>query len=274
MASYQALGTGPVTFLDGNQSQKSIPLSAIYFDGSSPNATLWPEWTTTPANQGLITALLTQLVQQGLLVPGPTPVSQPALTITAAEPGAPGNSIQVKFSSPNTSVNPPTITAEVSAIETYPGLTLATLEAALGNSAATATGVIFLSGGPTAVMPVAQSNPITAGGTLNIVDATSTTVFTVEAVDQVPLANDTGIQLAVSAVTATAFTLTASWDSGPKVVTMAELTNPAQNPFQTLVSFTAPTNGPLPAAGTLVLLGGAPATSSPPAAASVVALSA
>ena len=39
--AYQALATGPVSFLDSNSNQREIPLSAIYFDSNGPNASGW-----------------------------------------------------------------------------------------------------------------------------------------------------------------------------------------------------------------------------------------
>jgi hypothetical protein len=57
--------------------------------------------------------------------------------------------------------------------------------------------------------------------------------------------------------------LQVSWTKTVTGVTLATLENNATNPFAILVSFTGAAGGPLPAAGTVSLLGGAAATSSP-----------
>ena len=134
---YQALATGPISFLDGNANQQEIPLSAIYFDANGPNASSWPNYSK---NTALIQALLAQLAAQGLLTPGTQTTPTPALTILASEAGTTGNVIQVTFS--NVSSTAGTMTVLVTATEVYPGLTTATIANALGTSAATANGVV------------------------------------------------------------------------------------------------------------------------------------
>jgi hypothetical protein len=64
--AYQALATGPISFLDTNYNQQEIPLSSIYFDSNGPNANSWPNYS---ADSALIQALLQQLAAQGLLKP-------------------------------------------------------------------------------------------------------------------------------------------------------------------------------------------------------------
>src|SRR5271165_7516784 len=110
MASYQALGTGPISFLDVNQNQQEIPLSAITFGPGGADASAWPLYL---ANKGVVDALVKQFVAQGLLLPGAQTTATPSLTITATEPGSPGNSIAVTFANPSSSAG--TVDVTVSA---------------------------------------------------------------------------------------------------------------------------------------------------------------
>jgi hypothetical protein len=275
MASYPVLGSCPVTYLDANQAQRSIPLAAISIADGVASATQWPGWTTSP-DQTLITAVLAQLVNQGLLQPGTVP-AQPALTITAVETGPAGNIITVTFSNPDTTVTPATVDVEVTATQVNAGLTLTGstgLAAVLGNSQASATGLIYLSGAVGANLPAAlASTALPPTGKLQINDTTSPTPgvsFSVKAAVGAP----TDISVSVTDVTATTFTLTAVWTL-TATVTLATLTG-GGNPFSALVTFSAPPNGSVGAlpAGSVTLVGGAAASSSSAVAAAAVALSA
>lgn len=82
MAFYQAIGTGPVSFLNENEEQQELPLSAIFIGPSGANATSSPLYTH--ANKAVIDALLAQMISAGYLAPGPE-VAAPA-NILAATP--------------------------------------------------------------------------------------------------------------------------------------------------------------------------------------------
>lgn len=274
--AYQALGTGPVSFLDANSKQQEIPLSTLYFDSNGPHTT-WPSYATSPApTQKLIDALLQQLSAQGLLTPGTQVTPTPALTITATEPGTTGNVIQVTISNVSATAN--TMTVAVSATEVYPGLTTATIGDALGTSAAAANGLVYLqsnNGQP----PAAFTGNISAPPDLNCAvpeaaDSTKT-AFVLAAADSADSADAVNISINVAPdpTPATTFTLTASWKKTQNDVTLPMLTTAATNPFGLLVNFTGPTDGPLPAPGTVTLQGGANASSSPAVPASVNLLS-
>jgi hypothetical protein len=267
MATYKSLGTGPVSFLDGNQSQQEIPLSAISFGPNGPDASAWPSYT---ANKTVVDALLNQMVSQGLLVPG-TQTAAPSLTITAAAAGLAGNMITVIFSSPSASAG--TVTVALSATEVYPGLTPATLSAALAASAATSTGLVFLQGQAAGnPMPAAFTGPIVGPGfTLDVPDAASAPAFTLAATDQSYTVNITVALDPPKPSSPQTFTLTATGSKTATSVSLATLQS-ATNPFKLLVTFTGPAGGPLPAAGAVTLHGGAVASSTPaaPAVASVL----
>jgi hypothetical protein len=268
MANFQSLGTGPVSFLDGNQSQQEIPLSAISFGPSGPDASAWPHYI---ANKTVVDALLKQMVLQGLLVQGTQTVASPSLTVTAATAGTAGNMITVTFSSPSASAG--TVTVAVNATEVYPGLTPAALSTALAPSAAASTALVFLSsqaaGNP---MPAAFTGAITGPGfTLVVPDAASAPAFTVGATDQSYTVNITVALDPPKPSSPQTFTLTATGTKTAAGVTLATLQG-ATNPFELLVTFSGPTGGPLPAAGAVTLHGGSAASTTPasPAAASVL----
>ncbi len=261
MPTFQALGVSPITFIDSNQSQQSIPLSAITFSGSVPSAAKWPKYAS---NSKLIDALLSQLVTQGLLIQGTAAASAPSLTITANVPGTLGNTIAVTFANPNTTATPPTIDVTVKATEIYPNLTLATLPAALGTSSATATGMIFLDGSVNS-MPVAKSGAIGADYSFLFPDAAADAAgaFKVTAVDETSDSADINVAVTIPAgAPAGTFTLTATYTHTATAQTVTALTTAATNPFSALVTFTAPANAPLPAPGTVTLMGGAAPSSS------------
>jgi len=263
--AYQALATGPISFLDTNSNQQEIPLSAIYFDSNGPNAKSWPNYS---ADSALIQALLQQLAAQGLLKPGTKTTPTPALTVAATEAGATGNAIQVTIS--NVSSSAGTMTMLVSATEVYPGLTTANIAAALGTSAPTANGLVYLQSNNDQA-PAAFSGTPKPDLTWAIPQAanSSDTAFTLAAVDSTHSADAANIDITVSPdpSPATTFTLTAAWKKSQDNLTLAMLTTASTNPFSMLVNFTGPANGPLPAPGTVTLQGGAGATSTPAVAA-------
>lgn len=273
--AYQALATGPVTFLDSNSNQREVPLSAIYFDANGPNASAWLNLGSNSSNAALVNALLAQLVAQGLLKPGTQTTPTPSLTITAAEAGGAGNAIQVTIS--NVSASAGTMTMTASATEVYPGLTTATIAAALGTSAATASGLVYLASNND--QPPAEFTGTTAAPALTCAvpeeGNPANTAFTLAATNSADATDAANISVNIvpDPAPATTFTLTASWKKTQSGVTLAMLTTAATNPFALLVTFSGPAGGPLPAAGTITLQGGAGSTSTPAIAASANVLS-
>ena len=271
--AYKALATGPVSFLDANSNQQEIPLSAISFGPSGPDASSWSNYA---ANSLLINQLLQQLVSQGLLTPGAQTAPSAALSITANEAGTTGNVIQVTISNVNAAAN--TMTVTVSATEVYPGLTPATLGNALGTSAGAANGLVYLqSPDPQAPGPYNATSSVGPDYTYAVPEAlpATGTAFTLAAVDSFGSADAANISVNVAPdpAPATTFTLTASWTKTVNNITLATLTDVVNPPFGLLVTFTTPAGGALPAPGTVTLQGGATASSTPAAAASATVLS-
>ena len=269
MAIYQALGAGPVSFVDENLNQQELPLSAVFFTANGLDASTSP--LNTAANQGVITALLQLMAAQGYLAPGSQPLSPPTLEFTAVQAGPMGNTISIVISNPSPSLGK--VDIEVTATEVYAGLAPADLEAALGSSAATATGLVYFVSG-SGNMPAAGSKPIPAGfevAFLEAADATAT-AFTVAATNQSDAAAAEKVTVAVtpgSGASPTTFDLTVSWSASATGVTLGSLLT--TNPFAYLVSVTGQ-SGPLPAAGTVTLKGGAAASGANPAVAASASL--
>lgn len=147
MATTSAVGNGPVEFTDDKGDQVSIPLGALRFkDGVltipvDPTTGRYPTWPPygnyTAGTKTLIANLLNDLASEQLIVPAPVASPKPALVIQAADPGAPGNNISVGIKV--TSQPDPTQTkfdVTVTATESYPGLTVATIEKLLGSNTA------------------------------------------------------------------------------------------------------------------------------------------
>ena len=262
MATYQALGTGPVSFVDANSNQQELPLNQIF---SSPNG--W-DVSTSPlysANQPIIDALLKQLASQGFLAPATSSIalqSLPHVTITAAQAGAPGNSITLTFS--NVSLSQGTFDVTATANEIFSNLTPSasagakdvTVSAALGNSAATATGLAYVSDPGTGLMPVAYS-----GGVGAVNDAAAGKAFTLAATNSTDV-GDAGLIKVNVTPGATTFTVTVSWTQKATGQTFAKLLG-GTPPLAYLVAFSGQ-SGPLPS-GTVPLTGGQNASGANPA---------
>jgi hypothetical protein len=265
MAYYSATGTNPISFVDGYQSQREIPLNEVFFTPNGVDASSWPLFS---ANASLVPALLGQLVAQGVLSAATSAAAAPAMIATAVQPGPMGNAITITFSSPSPAAG--TVTVTVTATEVYPGLTPATLSAALGSSQATAEGLVFVSGPVTSNMPEALTGATISGSpdfhlVVHEADNASNTAFTLAATNQADDADAQLIHISIapdSAPTPTTFTLTASWTKTATGVTLASLAT--TNPYAYVVTFSGQ-SGPLPAAGSIKLKGGADASGGHPA---------
>jgi hypothetical protein len=268
MAFYQAIGTGPISFLDGNDDQQELPLSAIYVGTGGADATSSPLYSeNSGANQSLINALLAQMISAGFLQPGATAV---AITANAAIPGPGGNFITIAFSSPSASAG--TVTVTVTATEVYKGLTPATIEAALGTTQATSGGLVYVdaaAGAPSGNMPVAVTGASLNAGTgfdLSVADVVAGTAFTLVATDVTDTADAALITVTVAPISpptpAVAFDLTISWSKATTApISLKNLLT--TNPFSYVISFpTTTATGPLPPAGSVTLSGGAAAAGS------------
>lgn len=279
MPIYPAMGTGPISFVDGNQSQQELPLSSVFFYTSGPDASSWPNFTS---NAATITMLLAQMVSQKYLAPGTQSFS---MTVTAAVAGAIGDSIQVAFA-PSATAGKVDVT--VTATEVYSGLTPTTIGGVLGIVQGSATGLVYLSAAGDGSMPVAfpsEGGTGKLGATMEAAISDGTTAggaFTVAATNQADTADAEIITVTVapaSGTTPASFTLTASWTKTQTGITLSSLLT--TNPFAYVVSF-AGQPVPLIAAGTVTLSGGAdavpaqgttPAVNAVPASANIFAAS-
>ena len=256
MAYYPVAGTGPVSFVDVNQNQLEIPLNQIFITPNGVDASSWPHFS---ANATLVPALLAQLVSQGAVSASTTPAAPPSLTATATHAGTGGNSITIAFSSPSPAAG--TVTITVTAKEVYKDLTPATIGTTLGTSVAAAEGLVYVSDPGTGEMPGTFSGAISAGPAFDLAvpeaaDATKT-AFTLAAAIQDPAVDAQLIKIDIvpdAGAPPTTFTLTVSWTKTQTGVTLASLGT--TNPFAYLVTFNGQ-SGPLPAAGSIALKGGA-----------------
>ena len=94
------VGTAPISFTDSTGAQKSVPLSALEFSGSSPSARSGPrqglgdriQW---PPDAKTVLAVATARLAAGELTPPPVRPPSPAIAVTATHPGPESNNIVV-----------------------------------------------------------------------------------------------------------------------------------------------------------------------------------
>jgi hypothetical protein len=260
MAYYQAIGTGPVSFLDDNEEQQELPLSAIFIGPSGADASASP--LDTAANQPVINALLAQMISAGYLAPAANPF---LITATAAQPGPSGNSITLTFSSPDKATG--TFDASVTVTENYSALTTTTILSTLAKGSSQ-SGLVYVEAG-SGLMPVATAATAIGGASgLNIADTTSGTAFTLVPINTSDAADMDLIEIAVAPIspptTPVAFNLTVSWTKAASGTTVAALTG--SNPFAYVISLAAVApSSLLPAptlSGSVTLSGGSPASGS------------
>src|SRR5271167_4203362 len=100
----QVTGNGPLEFTNANGRQISIPLSALYFDGSGTlqvDAT-WASASGLMPNKGV----LGYAQSEGSITPAPAPPPFAAMIIKAADQGTSGNNIQVAISDISPATDP------------------------------------------------------------------------------------------------------------------------------------------------------------------------
>lgn len=281
MASLQAQGGAPVSFLDANGVQYSIPLALITFPSATgtPTAAAWLS-AQPAALQPLVNAWLQSLAGQGLLTASAVPAAPPAFSIAARDPGFAGNDITVTFANvvPNVATPAQTVAdVTVSTTQVYNGLTLATIATVLGTTAGGGTqpGLAYVSNVNTVAtaLPVATTAPENFPATPTPVQlaiaAASGNAFTLIACHQE--ADASRLQASISNVDTTrnSFTLTLTWSKFAAAVPLASLSTQ----FGYVLTVTPPQGGFAypPAAGSTTLLGGTNATPATVAQAVVVA---
>ena len=282
MANIPAVSTSPISFVDGNGKQYSIPLVFIAYASGVPTVVNWPSWNgLSSALQGSITTWLGVLDAQGFITPLPPPAAGPAFTVAAVATGAVGNDITINFNSTDATTGALNVT--VSTTQTYTGLNYAadaanSIEQVLGTSATNGTqpGLAYVSTAPTSA-PTVTSNPVAfvipAGGTVYEFAVPNTNGVLTASNDSTNA--DAGlITAAIANVNSTAgtFDLTLAWIKNVPSVTTANLTSS----FAYLITVTAPPSGfgPMPATpSTITLSGGANPAATPAASASATVIS-
>lgn len=271
------VGSTPISFTGTDGFQKSVPLSALQFNGSTIEFAS-TDWTGKfdAAEALTLTTLAQQLATAGVLVPQPVPPAFPALVFTATRNSQETNGIVVTATPPG---GPPLASAPfgIRAVETdtWSGLTSAADAAMqIGTDTPPAnqadppegTGIVVVKAAGVATgaaIPVGVSGTLdqTSNKTLQVKDASSNVLFTIA-----PCAGYTGTAMTVT-VTAdtTSFTVEAVYDSraeaGGNDPTMTVLTLnalPAEVAF--LVTAAAPSSGPAAptSESTVQLSGGGP----------------
>jgi len=280
MALTNAIGNSPVLFTDDGGKQVSIPLSVLQFDGATIKPDGWPPYSSlSSAEKQTITDWLNRLVQSGVIAPNPVPPPSAALVLTAQDPGATGNNIQVVFSKivPDTTTPGNTKTdIAVSETDTYTGLTPATIGGVLGvgTTAGQRPGLVHVKTAGAFVLPKAGDYTLAGGNggkASKDIDKNSGAgaAFTLEA--KRDGADGNSIKVTIKDVDATGqtFTLVAAWTKSAAGVKLSDITTS----FGFLIKADPPSGGVFapPAPTTVVLVGGADSTGAIGAKATVMA---
>ena len=150
MAS-EAVGEGPVAYVDDNGHQVSIPLDDIQFDGEDI-------LVGGVAPDPKLEAWLKYLVKQQRIGPAPSAPLVTSMSLAAPYRGSNGNSITIEVTAAATTVDPTRVDIRVTARNVYTGLTLEAptttvpqptfLTAVIGTAAAAGTrpGMVRLKG--------------------------------------------------------------------------------------------------------------------------------
>jgi hypothetical protein len=269
MASLPATGGSPITFLNSNFAQQSIPLTFVTFPSATGTPTVssaWPDWKS-PADQANVASWVQYLATQGLLAADIVPLPPAAFTITARDAGSSGNDITIAFGAvtPNTATpSATTVDVTVSTKQVYPALTPTSIATVLGTAplAGTQPGLAYVSA-PLTGMPTAVTTPKTfSGSPLAFVPPGSGGALSPTHDAASEAADAALLQATITNVTTTTFDLTLIW-SKEQTVPLSSL--PAT--FAYLVTIAPPPGGFVyaPAANSqITLVGGADPTSIPP----------
>lgn len=283
----QVLGSGPIGFTDANGNQKFIPLSALDFVNGEVKADKWPFYK---ANKSLVDALLKDLVAGGFLISGTSAPSTPAMLLEAAISGNLGNQIQVNFSNIVVDSSTPansTFDCSITAKDTYTDLSLDSnsssfVKKVLGTetTAGSLPSLVRVKDAGTLSLPKSGSYVLAGGGDAakasKAIDSDpSGTAFTLEAWNNG--SDGQYITATVSQVDAAAktFTLVVEWKQ-PTIqgIKVADLPNKLSgNGLVLKVSQPKGGNFAIPAAGTIILSGGADAKAATKASAIAIAQS-
>ncbi len=270
MARTPALFNGPIDFTDlASGKQISLPLSSVFFDGSSVKA----EGDVYVAHKAAADAWLAYLAGTGLLAADKSPPAVPAMVITAKDAGASGNFIQMTFKNFVPDADPANTKFDtvVSEVDTYTELKPATIQDTLGAAAGAGKqpGLVFVPGGAVTDMPAAVPETSMSGdpATLPIPKNSGPgNAFTLQAKAAGADGALTKITIKDVNIAASTFTLIASWTKPKTSIKASQI----QSNFAYEIVVAPPSGGTLapPAPGTVALSGGSDALARPAAKAS------
>lgn len=266
MATTKVTAKGPIEFTDGGK-QIVLPLSAVAIDNTGKLTSQSPLYTGAK-NKAAVDAWFKELLATGFVRPAPVPPPQTAMVVTAKTPGSMGNNITLTFV-----VNQDgTFNMTVAAVNTWNGLTAATIKAVVGTQpgGGTRPGLVYVSSAPAPATPDVTV-PVGLGGngpyTKDINTKNATLAFTLEGAQNTAGGDKTTVEVKnVQDPTdpASTFTLEAKWPVPGPVTAANKTTAYLQNPNQVAADFgfvidvaAGPTGLFLvPAAGTVQLRGG------------------
>jgi hypothetical protein len=269
-----AIGSSPFEFTDGNGKQVSIPLAALTFTAGVLDVDVdWPplkrgeyggSQQDSLTTQQAITNFLAELTKNRIFTEPPPVAPQPALLVTAADPGIAGNNITVAITK-DPDLDPAKAKFDITVVETevYTGLSAGTIEAVLGTETTPGSkpGLAHVLSGSVdkTLTPVDQTVTFPAGtpgvnATIDINDATPALVFTLEA--RKPGPGSAFAKAEISDAAGGTFTLTLTWE---RTLTGAKLLTDLA-PLSDEITATAPAGGtfsiPATTAAPVALSGG------------------
>lgn len=279
----QVTGNGPLEFTNANGKQISIPLSALYFDGSGTLQvdTTWATATGLKPSKGV----LGYAQSEGLIAPASAPPPFAAMVINAADQGTGGNNIVVGISDIAPATDPTQTTFSITVTETdvYAGLTVANIESTLGSSTVSGSSLIPVVTGTSPGLVQVEAGSVDTSGFPNSVtnaslqgdpaelavdgDGSPAVVFTLlakkagtdGATTLIDISSDTTSPPGPGNPT---FTLTATWSKMVNDVTIETLASTIQSEFGYEITVSLPGSGAysVPAAASTTLSGGTPGT--------------
>ena len=273
MGTVNILANGPISVTAKDGSQVSIPISKLSFVNGEFQ--IDQDWLKPPIKDKLdengIKKLLDQLRTEGVLQIVEALSPGIAMVISAADPGALGNTIQIGFSK----FQPPVggkVPFDVTATEqiTYKKLTRDTIGSILGSTAdGLPAGLIFVSSGAPYQLPKQNDTSKLVGDPAKVKIA-AVTGDAFELTAKKGGVDSALIQVTISDLTDTDFTLTARWSKTVTSISVADL----QSNFAYKLKFDPPVKGgqlDVPAEGVVILSGGVDIQAATPASASVIA---
>jgi hypothetical protein len=274
MAKTRVRGNGPIEIIDSAGLLVALPLSALFFDGGQLQAS----GALYIAHKAAFDPLLQELSDEGLIVPDIRPPQPPAVVVTAKNPGAAGNNIQLTFSNirTNPSDNTQTILdATLTQRDVYPDMDPTKLGVVLGTSSTTGgpAGLVFLSSSGTPTAPKEGTYQADTSGVVKVPKVTGSGNAFQLTFRMADAAAVMTVEVSASDAATGVFGLAATWTRTLTGIQISELDANAN--FGAMITAAAPPDGSLgvPTPGTIILTGGADATDAKPASATAMAAS-